>query len=500
MKRRVLCMWFPHLAAERALRAQGIASWAAEPPFAVAGMRRGAWRLCSVNAAAARLGLENGAALADARAIFPALRTAPEQPERDAAFLRALRRWSERYGPWAALDGAEGLALDVTGCGHLFGGEAGLLADAAARCARLGLTLRAGLAETKGAAWALARFAEDDPIAPTGRLETMLSALPVAALRLEPETADGLARLGMRRIADVAAAPRGTLNRRFGPSLLRRLDQMFGRAPEPVSPSLDPKPYAVRLSFPEPIGRLEDLSAALERLLARLCARLQGERRGALALRLWIRRSDGGGDSAEIGLARPSHDPALMARLFASRLEALRAEFGLDAMRLEARSVAPLPLRQEDALQNRATPAAAWEETLSRLGDRVGFDRVTRLAPAQSHLPERAFRRLPAGAVASEPFPAPEAARPILLFPPEPIAPADAATPPQAFRWRGARFEALGAAGPERIAPEWWRADPEWEAGPRDYWRVQTRQGRRLWLFQTHDAQTGGWFAQGEFA
>lgn len=65
--------------------------------------------------------------------------------------------------------------------------------------------------------------------------------------------------------------------------------------------------------------------------------------------------------------------------------------------------------------------------------------------------------------------------RPLCLFSPEPIA----------------------ATGPERIAPEWWLEDDSWRSGLRDYWRVATTQGRRLWLFYT--PQNPGWFVQGEF-
>ena len=34
--------------------------------------------------------------------------------------------------------------------------------------------------------------------------------------------------------------------------------------------------------------------------------------------------------------------------------------------------------------------------------------------------------------------------------------------------------------------------------GLRDYWKVETRQGRRLWMF--HTPQAPGWHVQGEFA
>jgi len=76
--------------------------------------------------------------------------------------------------------GAAGLLLDVTGCCHFFGAteseaETALLADLVARLARRGLSARAALAETPGAAWALARFAT---LAPDQRLR---AARPVDA-------------------------------------------------------------------------------------------------------------------------------------------------------------------------------------------------------------------------------------------------------------------------------------------------------------------------------
>ncbi len=59
-------------------------------------------------------------------------------------------------------------------------------------------------------------------------------------------------------------------------------------------------------------------------------------------------------------------------------------------------------------------------------------------------------------------------------------------------------FRVERATGPERIAPEWWLSDENWRSGVRDYWKVETKQGRRLWLFYT--PQNPGWFVQGQFA
>ena len=73
--------------------------------------------------------------------------------------------------------------------------------------------------------------------------------------------------------------------------------------------------------------------------------------------------------------------------------------------------------------------------------------------------------------------------------------------PPAHFRWRRQDKTLRMAAGPERILPEWWFDHPEWRSGPRDYWRAETAEGDRLWLFYAHGGELpGGWFCHGRFA
>lgn len=160
--RRILSLWLPRFAAEWRLRRIGAA--AAEAPFAtVAEGPGGGLVLASANAAAEAAGLGRGMALADARAILPDLLTRPAAPEREAAALAALARWAGRFSPLVGVErGAEGagdgLALDATGVAHLFGGEAAMAAELVAGLERMSLSARAAMADTPGAAWALARF------------------------------------------------------------------------------------------------------------------------------------------------------------------------------------------------------------------------------------------------------------------------------------------------------------------------------------------------------
>jgi len=136
-------------------------------------------------------------------------------------------------------------------------------------------------------------------------------------------------------------------------------------------------------------------------------------------------------------------------------------------------------------------------ELITRIGTRIGLENVQRFLPADSHIPERAFLIAPAAHSAPESGWRSTPPRPLRLFAPDPIE-ASGATPPPQFRWRRMLLHTARATGPERIAPEWWLEDDRWRSGVRDYWRIETRQGRRLWLF--HTPQNPGWFVQGEFA
>lgn len=488
-QRRIVCVWFPRLASDGALRARPL-----EGPFALTLRQGNAERLHCLNRAAEAAGLFRGMALAEARVFCAALQTRPADLHREAQLLAALRRWATRYSPWVGLDGEDGLALDITGAAHLFGGEAGVLADLRARLSRAGFSACLGLASSRGAAWALAHHGEG--VAPPGEDLAAIAGLPVAALRLAPETVTALQRLGLRHVGDLARTPRAPLARRFGAVLLDRLDAATGAAPEPLTPGAEPPRFALRLTLPEPIGLVADVQTGTARLLAALCERLAAQQTGARVLRLTLRRVDRDTQEVELRLAAALRDPARILPLFTRGIEAADAGFGIDQLRLEAVQVEPLAAQQLGTTTAPGDPARLGD-LLSRIGTRIGLENILRLLPADSHVPERGF--LTAPAAFSRPargWSAPRP-RPLVLFPPEPVA-AAGSTPPRAFRWRRMALSTARAEGPERLAPEWWFDDPAWRSGLRDYWRIETRQGRRLWLF--HTPQEPGWWVQGEFA
>ncbi|QIE54268.1 DNA polymerase Y family protein [Pikeienuella piscinae] len=496
MSRRIASLWFPRLASERRLRDRPTTG-----PFAIVWKEGNAERVYCPNPAAEAEGLYRGQGVADARALCPDLCVEEVDPVADRRFLLNLARWAGRYCPWVGLEGDDGLVMDISGSTHLFGGETALADDMRAALTKAGLSVRIGLADTRGAAWALARFAEGR--AAPGEAALRLAELPVAALRLDQKTCASLNRVGVRTIDALADLPRPTVTRRFGAGPLLRLDQALGRQPEEVSPLPEPKVFQVRLTLPEPIGLSRDVMAALERMLERLCSQLEAREKGARVLHLTLRRVDRASSRIELRLARAMRDAGRILALYEKHVEKIDAGFGIDQLRLEAVQVDNAPAAQisqcgapEDARIAGADDGLA--DLITRLGARVGLEKIIRFLPAESHIPERGF--ITACAAYSEPaatWPAFSPPRPLVMFPPEPIG-AKGSAPPKRFRWRAMTLTTARATGPERIAPEWWLDDPAWRSGLRDYWRVETREGRRLWLF--HTPQNPAWFAQGEFA
>ncbi|WP_085893934.1 Y-family DNA polymerase [Roseovarius litorisediminis] len=489
MQRRVVSMWFPRLASDRVLRTRLI-----EGPFALTLQENNANRLYCLNMQAEKQGLHRGMSYSDARAFCPDLQSRPADPIGDQQFLHVLRRWAARhYCPWVGLEGGDGLVLDITGAAHLFGGEAAMLTDMRQRLSRAGFAARIGLGDTRGAAWALAHYGEG--YAAPGQALAALQTLPVAALRLDNKTTIALQRLGLRSVGDLAGAVRAPLARRFGPEVLMRLDQALGHQPEQIAPLAEPPHYGVRMTVPDPIGLYDDVMAGTARLLDQICARLKAQETGARVLCLTLRRVDQDSQTIELRLARPLRDPRRILPLFERGVRDVDAGFGIDQMRLEATQVEPLPVQQVSHVSSGRKDQL--DDLVTRIGTRIGLENIQRFLPADSHIPERSF--LIAPAAYSDPG-GPWVSlrsRPLQLFPPVPVA-GTGPRPPKRFRWRRMSLTTARATGPERIAPEWWLVDDNWRSGLRDYWRVETRQGRRLWLFYT--PQNPGWFVQGEFA
>ena len=463
-----------------------------------------AMRVVGVNDGAALAGLAPGQTLADARAIEPTLHAVVAEPDGDRRALARLAAWCGRYSPWTAAEpddealdiGGAGIWLDISGCAHLFGGEAALLADLTARLGDLGFTSRAAIADTPGAAWAVARFGDGATVIAAGAQEAALAALPPEALRLPAVVVARLLRLGVRRVDGLLALPRAGLTARYSDVVARRLDQALGRESEPISPQQPPPRLTAQMSFAEPIGRPEDIAAATRQLLDDITGQLAAAEQGARQLCLTLFRCNGVAQPVWVGTSRPNRDPAHLHKLFDEQLARLpeipeheAADALVDLLRLEVRRGDSLAGRQQGL--GRGLGGIGTHDALAplvdRLANRLGADNVLQLHPRESHLPERA--QVAHGALEDGDGAALGATteRPVrLLTQPEMITavapvPDD---PPVLFRWRGETVRVRRADGPERLAPEWWRAAGMLGHETRDYYRVEDGDGRRYWLFR----------------
>lgn len=510
MTRRCLSVWLPHWPTDR-FRRRGPAEAASvarnairdgDRPLVLTATGKRGLAIVAVDPVAAAEGLRPGLPLADARALVPHLTAAPADPDEDARALDRLAEWACRYSPWAATDGPDGLILDVTGCDHLFGGEAALAEEMAARLRRFKINARIGLAGAPAAAWAWARHGEGG-VLPAEREAAALHALPVAALRLPPALVGDLGRLGLRTIADLAAQPPGPLTARCGEAPVRRLSQMLGRRAEPISPRRPPAEWRVHQIFADPIGAPESIARSLQHLLEALCRDLALKERGARRLVLAAYRADGEVRRLEVGVGRPVRSVRHLRRLFDQKLDRIDPGFGIDAMVLEAAATDPLPAGQM-GFEDAEGGGAALAELVDRLQNRLGRDRVVRLVPVESHVPERAVTLVPAPAPAGASDWTSLPPRPVRLLPcPEPIEVTAAVPddPPLFFRWRKIGHQVSRAEGPERIAPEWWRRDET--ADIRDYYWVEDTDGRRFWVYRDGAFAAGRpprWYLHGLFA
>jgi len=458
-------------------------------------------RVTALSPAALRAGLTAGLTLADARARVPELVAIERDHGAEAWLLAQVVVQGGRYTPMVAAEPPDGVVLDIQGCTHPFGGERGLARDLVRRIKRQGIACRLGAGDTPEAARARSRFAE----APGGDLK----ALPVEALEQSPEVTVALRRAGLKTIGDLATRPRAMLAARFG-GLALRLTRLLEEEDRRITPERPLPPVFALRNFAEPIARTEHALAVLEELLGEASVTLLERHEGGRRFAVRLFRSDGAVPGLAVETGRPVRDPALVMRLFRERLDALSDPidpgFGFDGVRLDVGALEPLAPHQ-DGLEGKEGDAEPLAELIDRLVARLGPERVRRIAPVDSHIPECAMSLVEPqtstkweGAAEGEPT-----LRPLnLLDPPHRIEVIHGLPegPPRRFAWGRRAHEVTGWEGPERISAEWWR---RCDGGglTRDYYRVEDAAGHRFWLFrhglQGAEKPQPDWYLHGLF-
>ena len=486
---------------------------------------------------AERLGLYKGQPLANAQAMIRELCVLPADEKSDAALLEQIADWCDRFTPWVSCDAPDGLLLDITGAAHLFGGEAAMLKLICGKLQTQGFAARAAIAGTALAARALARFAHGHIAAPGMEAEA-LGRLPVAALDCDHTIRRALDRAGLKTIAQVASRERSELVARFGKAFAVSLDILLGAQDKPIDPRRPLPDLSAEQRFADPVTARSAVTASLTSLARSLSDVLEQRGLGLRLLDAAFFRADGAVTRITVRLGAPMRDAAILLRLLDEKLEALADPldpgFGFDVIRLDARLAekAQNPILSFDSDEN---AQAQMQALIDRLSARFGEHRVQRFVPQDTHIPEAAAAPVPAQDrdFGKEPWNRKRQAndpprRPLrLLGKPEevtvdfPIVPDG---PPTFLRWRQCRHRIVRAEGPERIALEWWTENPhdriiltkeqeqQIAAGTRerprrparDYFRVETSEGQRFWIYRDSAYRQTGlrpqWYLQGIFA
>ncbi|MFC0683112.1 Y-family DNA polymerase [Novosphingobium clariflavum] len=504
--RQVVSLYLPTWPIDRLRRRLGPHAPPPDALLVLTGMEGRRRVLTAVSLPARAMGLHAGMAVSQAQALVPDLVMMDADPKADAEALEKLAVWSlRRYSPMIALDPPDGLMLDITGATHPHGGAEGLVGDVLRRLADVETAGRAVCAPTYGSAHALARFGSAplrvvDPL----ELADAIAGLPLLALRLDAGTVHKLATFGIETIAELEAMPRASLALRFGSEPGKRLDQVYGRLSEPFEPVEAPERIEVERRFAEPIGAPETLERYTRKLVDALALELEEAGLGARRLDLRFHRVDNAVQAIRAGLAKASREKKQLARLLCDKIQTIDPGFGVERMVLAAPVVEPLGLHTMSTLGERAVPGVS--ALVDVLGNRVGEERLFRLAARESHIPERSVERI---APMADPtllrwpqrwprparlLPRPETIETMALLPDH---------PPVHFVWRGVRRRVTRADGPERIYGEWHLSEAEW-LSIRDYFLVEDETGARYWVFRQGDGMdpaTGaqGWFLHGLF-
>src|SRR6266403_1117002 len=502
-RRRILSLWLPRLPIDRIKRqlARGNAALAnnqnsGEHPSIVVAKQNNALQIFALDDAAARLGLEVGLPLANARAICPQLRVFDADEVSDAKTLNDIAEWCDRFTPLVALDSPHGLFLDITGCAHLFGGEAAMMRLMCDVLTAQGFAVSAAIAGTSVCARTITRHAHGR-IVRDGEEADAVKPLPVSALGADEAITRGLRRAGLKTIGDVASRARHEITARFGAGFTTLLAHALGQGDAPISPRKPLPDYIVEKRFAEPVATAGVISATLSRLAQMLVVAMAQQGKGARRLEACFFRTDGAVRTIAVDTGQPVTRAGMIDRLFRERLDALSDPldpgFGFDLIRLSA-SRTEIVVQQQRDLDANVHDNDELAALIDRIAARIGGQRVVVHLPQDTHIPERAALAAPAQhhltAATHAVWPARVAGeppwRPLRLFEkPEPIKVPFATVPdgpPHHFTWRRATHAVVRVEGPERIAMEWWKQDGK--VLTRDYFRVEDAEGLRFWIFR----------------
>lgn len=469
-------------------------------------------------------GVHPGMKLSHGRALLHAQEIDVEsyEPERCQQALEKLAQWMMRYSPFCAVDGSDGVLLNVTGGVHLFGGAEAMLHTMQRELASLGVRSRMVMAPTFAAARALARFGDEGlAVVHESEVRDALARLPIQALSIESDAIAALSAVGIESIGQLRDVPRSALPARCGSDVLLALDQAHGEAIEMVTPLQPAQRLFESLRFEYPVTSLATIEHVTRQLLLTLCERLLQRESGTRLLMAQYDRYEHPPICLSLPLSQPSRNSDHLWKLLQPHVEQLHMGHGVEGVKLTVASHDGLPHEQGDwgLRQTKNDHGSQFHRLVDTLTNRLGPNRVVVMEPIESHLPEQAARfeamvqpgtarqkskvqRNHAHASQSQARVADGLDRPSLVYSvPHLIRDVEVNAHGHllGFSYQRQRVVVRSSHGPERLLGTWWQLPSvSVPQTSRDYFKVQDEDGLWWWVFR--DRNSGQWFLHGLWA
>jgi len=428
----------------------------------------------AINDEAAARGLRPGLSVQAAQALASDCEWAEFDPtalERDRQLVAA---WAYGYSSQVSLVFADAVVLEVGQSMELFGPWPVFERRLRVELADLGFRHRIVAAPNAWAARTLANT-HDGLGVEQPQLSAALGRLPVPAAGFDADVADAFTRMGLKRLAQVVAAPREAIARRFPPAVLDWIDALRGR-PLPLRVYQPPSIFDRRMEFDHEIELASGLQFPLRRLIGDLAAFVRARDGGIQRFRVVFEYDRFEAATIDVGLLAPERDAVRLLDVARHRLERVALNGPVRAVQLVADDLPPFVPPSGDLFEPHAQGMLSFDQLRERLRARLGDAEVHGLATDLDHRPERAWRTQ---RERSEPLAALADARPAwLLQQPIPLR---------------ARVDIL--FGPERVESGWW----DGEDVRRDYYIVETKEGQVAWVY-TAAGERGPFMLHGFFA
>jgi protein ImuB len=456
--------------------------------------------LIAVSPRARSAGIQAGMTIAQARSRVPELIVLARSAAAEQSATDALADVAGSLSPVVEAGPPGCMWLDLAGMGAIHRDENELAAELVRRARRVGLEVAVGVAANPEIARLAAGCSGVRIIAP-GMENEFLNWLPMdLAMAADPDDnlLTALARLGIKRLGDLARLEPAAIGSRFGRRAAKLARMARGDGARPLAPRPHGEVYAEAIELDYGVDTLEALGFIMRPMIERIVERLalRGLRGGDISITLGL--DDRRIDSRRIAVAAASNDTRAMLALINLRLEAVAPGAAIESVQIEIEARNPRAA-QAGLFTPPASAPDSLELTLARLTAFCGNGNVGVLRPENSHRPEairlEAFSPAPVEALPSEIQRPPGNVTQLVIRAIRPAMEIEVLCSrgaPEFVRGNNLGGRVISMAGPWRRDGEWWHPAGGFD---RDYYELMLEDGGVYRAFC--DRSCARWYVDG---